>query len=123
MIDSLGHIDSLVNHPAMESSALMIQRLDAAGVSQSAEAKQAEKVAKDFESVLLHRLLEEMKKTVPESELFGGAQSRQINSMFWMFLSQDLADSGGLGLWRDIYSQMMPDAPPADGSATLDTLG
>ncbi len=123
MIDPLGQIDSPQSHPAMAESSLMLGRLKAAGAGGGRQAKQAEKVAKDFESVLLHRLLEGMRKTVPESELFGGAQSRQINSMFWTFMSQDLADSGGLGIWRDIYSQMMPDAPQTDGAATLETHG
>lgn len=58
-------------------------------------------VAKDFESIFLHQLLEVMKDTIPEPELEDSG-SEQIQSMVWSFLAQALADQGGLGLWRQI---------------------
>lgn len=69
--------------------------------------RRAVQAAKDFESVLLHQVLREMRKTVPDSGLLSDGTSEQMQSMFWMFLSQHMADQGGLGLWKDIYRQTL----------------
>lgn len=58
--------------------------------------------ARDFESVLLQKLMEAMSRTIPESGLVNSGTSKQIQSMFWSFLAEEVADNGGLGLWRDI---------------------
>ena len=62
--------------------------------------------AKDFESVLLQKLLDAMKKTVPESGLFEGGISEQVQDIFWFYLAQDMAKQGGMGLWKTIYEQI-----------------
>jgi len=61
-----------------------------------------EKAAKDFESVLLNQLMQEMSRTIPDSGLTSSGVSKQIKSIFWSFLAEEVADNGGLGLWRDI---------------------
>jgi Rod binding domain-containing protein len=66
----------------------------------------AVKAAKDFEAVLLHQLMETMQATIPESGLFEDGTSKQVQSIFWNFLSQDAADKGGMGLWKDLYRQL-----------------
>jgi Rod binding domain-containing protein len=73
----------------------------------------AEQAAKDFESVLLYKLLEEMKRTIPRSELVADGVSDQVRDLFWYYLAQDLADKGGLGLWKELYQQMNPAAGPS----------
>ncbi len=70
------------------------------------DVKAAEKAAKDFESVLLYKLMEEMNRTVPESGLFESGATRQIDGIFWFYLAQEVADNGGVGLWREIYKDM-----------------
>ena len=86
----------------------------------AAGAGDMEKAAKDFESVLLHQLMEEMSRTIPESGLVNSGVSKQIQSLFWSFLSEEVADNGGLGLWRDIQryctgpSQTDPPAPTVE---------
>ncbi len=65
------------------------------------------KAAKDFEAVLIYKLLEEVKKTIPESGLLGGgAQTRQMQDIFWHYLSDELAAQGGFGMWKQIYGQI-----------------
>jgi Rod binding domain-containing protein len=59
--------------------------------------------AKDFESVLLGKLLDEMKKTIGDWGFEESAASEQTQGIFWLYLSRHLADNGGLGLWKDIY--------------------
>jgi len=62
--------------------------------------------AKDFESVLLHKLLEEMKNTIGDWGFEEDETSEQIQGIFWLCLARDIADNGGLGLWKDIYQSL-----------------
>ena len=59
--------------------------------------------AKDFESVLLGKLLDEMKKSIGDWGLEESAAFNQTQGIFWLYLSRHLSDNGGLGLWKDIY--------------------
>ena len=59
--------------------------------------------AKDFESVLLQRLLGEMRRTIPESGLMSSGISKQLEDIFWLYLARDMADKGGMGLWKELY--------------------
>ena len=68
---------------------------------------QAEKAAKDFESVLLARLLEEMEKTIPRSGLLEGGSTKQVRGMYWSLLAREMARQGGLGLWRQVHKSML----------------
>ena len=81
--------------------------------------KDAEKVAKDFESVLLHKLMGEMQRTVEESGLLEDSASGQVKGIFWHYLAQKVADGGGMGLWRDIYQYMTGSAPAAPKAPTV----
>ena len=77
-------------------------------VSQHARtAAQTEKAAKDFESILLSKVLEEMDKTIPRSGLLEGGSMKQVRSMFWSFLARDMADKGGFGLWKQLQQDMI----------------
>lgn len=79
----------------------------------AADAAQAVRQAKDFEGLLLHKLLEEMQNTVPQDGLLDGSATQQVQGLFNMYLAQDLADKGGLGLWHDIYRQIQGHAAAA----------
>jgi len=92
------------------------------GGSPSAMDPRAVKAAKDFEAVLLNQLMEAMQSTIPESGLFEDGTSKQVQSIFWSFLSQDAADKGGMGLWKDLYRQLSPhDRLPALADVIADT--
>ncbi len=86
------------------------------------EEEKKKQVAKQFEAVLLHQLMKTMKSTIPESGLFDDSTTNQYQDMFWSFLSQDIGEQGGLGLWKQIYNSMPKESSPAneqvlDGSA------
>lgn len=66
----------------------------------------AKKAARDFESILLNKVMEEMQNTVPDSGLLDGAMTKQVQGMFWFYLSQDVASKGGAGMWKQLYQQM-----------------
>jgi Rod binding domain-containing protein len=72
----------------------------------SASEEMKQQAAKDFESVLLNKLLAEMKNTIGDWGLETDAASEQIHSIFWTFLGQELANNGGMGLWKDIYQSL-----------------
>jgi Rod binding domain-containing protein len=72
------------------------------------ELREAQKAAKDFESLLLERLLSAMKESIPSGGLLDSPASGQIQDMFWNFLGEEIGSKGGLGLWKQIYGQMNP---------------
>lgn len=65
-----------------------------------------EQVAKDFESILLGKLLDEMKSSIGDWGLEESAASEQIQGIFWLYLGRHLADNGGLGMWKDIHETL-----------------
>jgi Rod binding domain-containing protein len=76
--------------------------------------------ARDFEGILLHRLVEAMRQTVPEDGLFSSPAGRQMEGLFWFYLAQEMGRRGGIGLWKDLARKLDlagGDAPrpPAEG--------
>jgi Rod binding domain-containing protein len=71
-------------------------------VGDISEQKQKQ-AAKDFESVLLGKLLDEMKNTIGDWGFEENAASKQTEGIFWLYLGRYLGDNGGLGMWKDIY--------------------
>jgi Rod binding domain-containing protein len=65
-------------------------------------ASEKEKAAKQFESVFIQKMLDSMQKTVTDWDGDKTPASKQIQSMFTTYLARDMADKGGLGLWKDI---------------------
>ena len=75
-------------------------------------------VAKEFESLLLNRILEQMNNTIGQ---WGGeedAATGQIQGIFNMYMAEHISDNGGFGLWKDIYeslTQMQQGLSAAEG--------
>jgi len=65
-----------------------------------------EQIAKDFESVLLGKLLDEMKNSIGDWGFEESAASEQVQGIFWLYLARHLANNGGLGMWKDIYQSL-----------------
>ena len=95
--------------------AALLQRRLAAGAVSDAESgsrdgsdKKKVQVAKDFESLLLGKLMDQVERTVGgwDSEEEAGGASGQVRGLFWMFLAREIADSGGFGLWKDVYRSL-----------------
>jgi hypothetical protein len=69
--------------------------------------EQKKRIAKDFESVLLGKLFDQVQESTGGwglEEEDGAAP--QVQGLFWMHLARDVADKGGLGLWKDIYQYL-----------------
>ena len=80
-------------------------RVDAQSKSAQGCEDEKRRLARDFESVLLARLFDQVKDSIGqwnEDDEEDGA-SEQVHGLFWHYLAEDTADKGGFGLWRDIY--------------------
>jgi Rod binding domain-containing protein len=96
------------------SKAAAQQNVSANGL---ADSQKTEKLAKDFESVLLTKLFDTMKETVNQFNDEEDSAGGQVQGLFWLCLARDVADKGGLGLWKDLqrfFTDLQnPAEPPA----------
>ena len=94
---------SLLPKP-LESSSCVVRDASCEKYTQYAiRDTQYEQVAKDFESVLLNKIMDEMKETIGDWGFEKDEASKQVQGIFWLYLARDIADKGGFGLWKDIY--------------------
>jgi len=80
----------------------LLEHLDKSSAGGASEEKKKQ-ISKDFESVLLSKLLDEMSKSVGNWGFEKDGASKQVQGIFWMYLARDVANNGGMGLWKDIY--------------------
>ena len=80
--------------------------LDAVKKIDDASQAKKEQFAKDFESVFIEKLLDEMKNTIGDWGFEQDGASQQIQGLFWMNLARDVSDHGGLGMWKEIYQSI-----------------
>jgi Rod binding domain-containing protein len=83
-------------------------------------ASEMEEVGKQFEGLLLNQLLSAMRKTVPESELFGKSSAEQIYmDMFDEKVASEVSQSGQTGISdmvvEELKRQQQSQSPPAEG--------
>lgn len=69
-------------------------------------ANNLKKIAKDFEGLFLNSIMKEMNKPIIESGMFNTSGMQQSKGIFTHFFSKELADQGGLGLWKNIYKDL-----------------
>jgi Rod binding domain-containing protein len=100
---------------ASTSGLIEVTNLEAIKSASDEEKKQ---LAKDFESVFLTKLFDEVKNSIEDSGFDEDVAADQVHGMFWSFLAQDVANKGGFGLWQDLYQQFkaMEGADASSGS-------
>lgn len=76
------------------------------------------KFAKDFESILLTRLFDEIRESIGNCAFEEDPAGEQIQGMFWSYLAQDVADKGGFGLSQEICRHLQD----MDGAETAGAL-
>ena len=81
-----------------------LEALDLDTIRNASDAKKRQ-LAKDFESVFLTKVFEEVRKSIEDSGFDDDVAADQVHSMFWSYLAQDVANKGGFGLWQDLYQQ------------------
>ena len=100
------------------SSCKPLQDLDKNAAGELSQAKKKQ-VAKDFESVFISKLLDEMKNTIGDWGFERDGASQQIHGIFWLYLARDVANKGGFGLWKDIYNLLTS----SEGTGRIDSSG
>jgi Rod binding domain-containing protein len=100
----------------------VIMKLAAGQRDDICDAKQKQ-AAKDFESVLLCKLLDAMKSTIDQWGLDEDSTSKRVHDLFWQYLARDIADHGGFGLWKDIYRVLTDSNQVKTGAEPLDIKG
>ena len=73
------------------------------GKTDEVPGEEKEQIAKDFESVLLQKLFDEVKNTIGDWGFDKDAVCEQVQGIFWLYLARDIANNGGFGMWKDIY--------------------
>ena len=66
----------------------------------------AEHTAKEFESLLVTRMISTMRQSIPDAGLTEDAASGQMKDMFWHFMGQEIGSSGGMGVWKQVLRQI-----------------
>jgi len=96
----------ILNQPVLEASAL--GRL---GDLDNISEKRKKQLARDFESILVNKLLEAMQDSIGSWGFEKDGASRQVSGLFSLYLSDHIAKNGGLGLWPEIYESMFASTP------------
>ena len=102
----------ILTEPVLQPAPL--EHLQKSGLKNISDEKRKQ-IAKDFESVLLNKMLDQMKNTVGNWGFEKDGPSNQVQGIFWMFLARDMANNGGIGLWKDIY-QFLTNANKANAA-------
>jgi len=69
--------------------------------------KDAKRVCSEFESIFISYLLHQIRKALPKSDfLDGGIAESFFNSQWDEVLAQKIAEGGGIGLAKIIYSSL-----------------
>jgi Rod binding domain-containing protein len=98
-----------------------VQAGDSEAISLRLYDRQEQQIAKDFESVLLTKVFEQVQASIQDGgfdEEDGGGQ--QVRGLFWFYLAQDVGDKGGFGLWKDIYQQIKQMRGAGDPAGSVD---
>lgn len=70
------------------------------------EDKELRKACQDFEAVFIGKLWNQMRKSIPESDLLHSKQEKMYLSMFDRAFSEKMAENGGIGLQDMMYEQL-----------------
>ena len=79
-----------------------LELVQKSGLKNVSEEK-SRQIARDFESILLNKMLDQMKNTIGDWGFEKDGPSNQVQGIFWLYLARDIANNGGIGLWKDIY--------------------
>jgi Rod binding domain-containing protein len=96
-----------------------LEHLQKSGLKNISEEKRKQ-IAKDFESVLINKMLDEMKNTIGDWGFEKDGPSDQVQGIFWLYLARDIANNGGMGLWKDIHQFLTNTDRPNTAGKSLD---
>ena len=91
--------------PEQMNQSLPVKQIDQSRLKSVSEEKKIQ-AAKDFESILVNNLLDQMKNTIGSWGFEKDSVSSQVDGIFWLHLARDISNKGGFGMWKDIYNSM-----------------
>lgn len=106
MVDSFGGItpDPLRHQAIPESDSLERQ---AKYLRKNGDDAAIRQFSQDFEALFVQRLMKEMRKSVPHSELMGNSMSMQwFEEMFDQAVAKEVAAENSIGMAQVIYEQL-----------------
>ncbi|MBP7051096.1 MAG: hypothetical protein KBE65_08785 [Phycisphaerae bacterium] len=90
-------------------------------VSSRQRDEQERQIGRDFESVLLTKVFEQVQASIEESSFDEeDAGAGQVRGLFWFYLAQDFADKGGFGLGNDVYHYIKQMQGTDDPAGSID---
>lgn len=93
---------------------------DLRGVDKASE-QEKERLAKEFESLIIGRLMDDMDVSISSLGLEDDGASEQIKGIFNFCLAQHIGANGGFGFWKEIYESLQQmNQNPVDGPKELD---
>jgi flagellar protein FlgJ len=76
-------------------------------ISAKPDKKELEGVCRDFESIFVNYLMQQMRETIPEESMFGGGQAEKIyTGLLDTEVSKMISQQRGIGLAALMYAQM-----------------
>ena len=97
-----------------------LEKLSKVDITSEQQEKQLVKELKNFESVFINKLLDEMKNTVGNWGFEKDGTSGQVNGIFYLYLARDIANKGGLGLWKQMYRSLTKSDATKSTTESLD---
>ena len=73
----------------------------------TAAARNIDKAARDFESVFIAQMFEQMWEQVSPGEMSGGTGERIFRSLMNQNIAQQMADNGGIGLAATVKRELI----------------
>lgn len=90
-----------------EPSDLVASKAEELSQRKSTSQKALQDAAEQFEAIFLYQLMEQMRRTVPESDLFGNRRAENIfQSMLDQEIASNISQGQSVGLAKMIYEQM-----------------
>jgi len=111
--------------PVMMPTSLVGQipnRILSGDKAQKADQDELMQAAKKFEALFVHKLLGSMRQTIPEGGLFGDGISKQMQDMYWMFMGDEMAKRGSLGMWKELSQQFGGVAGNPDQASEVEVM-
>ena len=97
-------VTSISNQMTGSKAETLAQRAQTASASKSGN--DLESTAQEFESLLVYKMLEAMRRTVPKSELLKSFSMDMYQSMMDQEMANEVAKKGTIGLSKMLYEQL-----------------
>ena len=101
------NMDAVLLHTRSSSTDRQVAGLQSKVTQQGSADVELKEASEQFESLMLHFMIREMRATVPESSLFPRSMAEDIfKGMLDETIAGEMAQNGGIGISRMIFEQL-----------------